>query len=281
MAARTTWFPLRAFISYVQTDSQALAISLRHGLCTDYGWTDVWLDALAVDRSTGGMKQGVAEHEHFIAIISDNYFERQYCRMEFAEAVRLHRHIIAVYPIAWIEPGRLSRFIAERVPAPWQALMSEISAIYAHTNAEFLNVALKQVHERAVNWDPASYPSATALAAADVSASIAVIPPSATTTPTVVAPVALPATTSGFRPNTSADRLARELKAELGLEGPEITEAVPKLLVYGLSSVQKLNGYTAEKLVNRLFLTQSTAGIIAERVALLARSNDGSQKNTV
>ena len=78
------------FISHRQAEAGQHALQL----VLEFGKRRCWLDKYAADRSVRGMRAGVEGSAHFVALLSETYFDSEYCVKEMRWAVELGKPIV-------------------------------------------------------------------------------------------------------------------------------------------------------------------------------------------
>ncbi|XRB16498.1 protein kinase domain-containing protein [Pseudoscourfieldia marina] len=84
------------FISHRQKETALYAEKLCSSLG---GHSNVWLDVNMPDKSLKGMEEGVKLSQSFVAIISDTYFESEYCCKEMTWALKYNKPITLCHPL--------------------------------------------------------------------------------------------------------------------------------------------------------------------------------------
>ena len=84
--------PWDFFMSHVQRESgHDLALITRD---LEKAGKEVWLDKYMKDCSTAAMMEGVQHSKTFVLVLSDGYFDSQYCVMELRRAISLDKKIV-------------------------------------------------------------------------------------------------------------------------------------------------------------------------------------------
>ena len=84
--------PWDFFMSHVQRESGPdLALITRD---IEKAGKKVWLDKLMKDCSTAAMMEGVQHSKTFVLVLSDGYFDSQFCVMELRRAITLDKKIL-------------------------------------------------------------------------------------------------------------------------------------------------------------------------------------------
>eukprot|EP00900_Chrysochromulina_parva_P019273 jgi/Chrpa1/27347/Chrysochromulina_OHIO_Genome00027407-RA len=84
--------PWDFFMSHVQRESgHDLALITRD---LEKAGKEVWLDKYMKDCSTAAMMEGVQHSKTFVLVLSDGYFDSQYCVMELRHAISLDKKIV-------------------------------------------------------------------------------------------------------------------------------------------------------------------------------------------
>jgi len=97
------------FISYKQAESKDLALDLWHGLGGDNSpgaWLDVKNDA---GQTKDDMRAGVRECKYFLLILTQGYFDSEFCRLEFNHAIDYGKEAIMVYNTDHIAKGSIHK----------------------------------------------------------------------------------------------------------------------------------------------------------------------------
>lgn len=105
------------FLSHVQRETATEAVQLAHALGTEI----CWLDRMVDDRSVDGMRRGVHRSSVFLCILSEGYFDSQYCMSELAWALAERKPIVTVFPCG-TDVGALLRKAPESHPLDGEAL---------------------------------------------------------------------------------------------------------------------------------------------------------------
>jgi len=101
--------PRTYFISYKQAESKDLALDLWHGLGGDKSpgaWLDVKNDA---GQTKNDMIAGVLECKYFLLILTQGYFDSEFCRLEFNHAIDSGKEAIMVYNTDQIAKGSIHK----------------------------------------------------------------------------------------------------------------------------------------------------------------------------
>uniref|UniRef100_A0A7S0ESX1 TIR domain-containing protein n=1 Tax=Phaeocystis antarctica TaxID=33657 RepID=A0A7S0ESX1_9EUKA len=81
------------FLSHVQRECKLEAVELAHA----WGKEHCWLDRYMEDKSVAAMEEGVKGSETFVVILSEGYFNSEYCCSEMRWALETEKPIISTY----------------------------------------------------------------------------------------------------------------------------------------------------------------------------------------
>jgi len=102
--------PRTYFISYKQAESKDLALDLWHGLGGNNKSPGAWLDVKNdAGQTKDDMIAGVRECKYFLLILTQGYFDSQYCRLEFNHAIDAGKEAIMVYNTDQIAKGSIHK----------------------------------------------------------------------------------------------------------------------------------------------------------------------------
>merc|ERR1711959_382905 len=146
-------------ISHKQKETAPEALAL----VMELGRDECWLDVHMKDKSTEAMREGVVCSDNFLAIISEGYFESEYCWQEMEWAFQSGRRIISTHK-SGCNVGAIFQKYAE------YDLIKQIKAIESikldRSDPEFWKVSLNKVkraiggpmpERRWIHGDPKPY----------------------------------------------------------------------------------------------------------------------------
>ena len=81
------------FLSHVQRECKLEALMLAN----EWGKEHCWLDRYMEDKSVAAMEEGVKGSETFVVILSEGYFNSEYCCNEMRWALETEKPIISTY----------------------------------------------------------------------------------------------------------------------------------------------------------------------------------------
>ena len=80
------------FLSHVQDETASIADRI-YSTVRELGLRSCWLDVYANDKTPTGMENGVKNCDVFIAILSPEYFSREFCLMELGWAQQYQKRV--------------------------------------------------------------------------------------------------------------------------------------------------------------------------------------------
>jgi hypothetical protein len=84
--------PWEFFMSHKQGESGRDVALITRDL--EQAGKRVWLDVNMGDCSTAAMMEGVEHSETFVLVLSDGYFDSEFCKMELGRAISLRKNIV-------------------------------------------------------------------------------------------------------------------------------------------------------------------------------------------
>jgi hypothetical protein len=130
------------FVSHVQRECKLEAVMLAN----EWGKEQCWLDRFMEDKSVAAMEEGVKGSEIFVCILSDGYFDSEYCCNEMRWAFETKKPIISTYRIG-VNVGAL----LNKAPEEFRAQIKAIDSMKLDADdSDYFEVSMKKITKRLV-----------------------------------------------------------------------------------------------------------------------------------
>jgi hypothetical protein len=138
--------PWDFFMSHVQRESGPdLALITRD---LEKAGKEVWLDKNMKDCSTAAMMEGVEHSKTFVLVLSDGYFDSQFCVMELRRAISLEKKIVLCHK----QGVNVGAILQRKPPGPEFASIGDKQSLELVTSdAVYREFAVKRLIESAAD----------------------------------------------------------------------------------------------------------------------------------